>query len=209
MRTEVINVYQFDELSEQAKQKAIEKEGKYLETSYIYDDARNSVNEFIRRVNVPIKTSRNSFLDVYLGEIDDMLLILTGNRLRTYLINNMDFLYKPKYIKSFDGHKTHKMIINKTAQGTGKKYCAAYSKINFDTCCNLTGVCYDDSILEPIYEFINKPNNTENLEDIINECFDNLKKDIESEIEYLQSKEGIIETIKANEYEFTEDGERF
>jgi hypothetical protein len=32
---------------------------------------------------------------------------------------------------------------------------------------------------------------------------------IQNEFEYLQSKEAIIETIKANDYDFTEDGKLY
>jgi hypothetical protein len=41
------------------------------------------------------------------------------------------------------------------------------------------------------------------------ECFDSLRSDIESEIEYLNSNEAIAEDLEINGYEFTEDGKRF
>jgi len=44
---------------------------------------------------------------------------------------------------------------------------------------------------------------------LLNDCFDELKKSIENEINYRNTDEAIIEEIEANDYEFTENGNIF
>ena len=208
MKTIEINLYSFNELSDKAKEKAMNKYYENEDFYYIWDDAHKTVKEFCDKTI--IKTYQNSWLDPYFNHIDDSILNLTGIRLLKYFINNFDFLFKRKYLKCFDGHKNHKMITNKTVQSkgksNGKKYCFATSNIQKETSCNLTGVYYDDDFLEPIYNFIKNPKDNKNFEDIICECFYSLKNSIESEIEAKQTIEGFSELCEMNGYCFTEDG---
>ena len=209
MKTIEINLYSFDELSDKAKEKAMNKYYENEDFYYIWDDAHKTVKEFCDKTIV--RTSINSWLEPNLNNIDDNIINLKGVRLMKYFINNFDFLYKPKYLKSFDGNKNHKMITNKTVQSKGKsnvkKYCFATSNIQKETSCNLTGVCYDDDFLEPIYNFIKNPKENKNFEDVICECFYSLKNSIESEIEANQTIESFAELCEMNNYYFTEQGE--
>lgn len=89
-----------------------------------------------------------------------------------------------------------------------------YSRIQKENCCILTGMCYDDDFLKPIYDFVYNfrefPSaNYQTFEDLIQYCFDSLKSSIESEIEYRESREAIEEEIQENCMEFTEDGNEF
>lgn len=89
-----------------------------------------------------------------------------------------------------------------------------YLTDNFDydkifECCPFTGVCYDETLLTPFRSFLNKEyKNFEstNLRDLLKDAFQSLKSEIESEIEYRNSEEAILEDISVNEYEFFEDG---
>lgn len=204
MRTIEIKVYQFNELSDSAKQHALNKYLQYEGFYYLWDDAISTIRAFCDRTS--IRTSRNSWAEPSFSHIDDAILELSGFRLRTYFLNNFDFLYKRRYIKSFDCHKNHKNIINKTAQNTGNKYSFYKSRLWVDdTCCVLTGMCYDDDFLKPIYDFIAKPNNN-NFKDIIEDCFYELNKTVEREIEYLSTEDAFEEHCEANDYEFDERG---
>ena len=89
----------------------------------------------------------------------------------------------------------------------GDIFNAYYSAINLEHSCVLTGVCYDEDILAPVYEFLEKPNFRIDFEDLLNDCIYSLCHAVQSEIEYQTSDEGIEGTILANEYEFTEDGD--
>ena len=202
MKTIEINLYSFDELSDKAKRKALKE---YIENEdfyYIWEEAHETVKAFCDKTIV--KTYQDSWLEPNFNNIDDSILNLTGVRLMKYFINNFDFLYKPKYLKSYDDHKTHRMIKNIIALNTGNKYSLAYSNIQKETSCNLTGVCYDDDFLKPIYDFLQKPTKNKTFEDIISDCFYCLKKSIENEIEYMQSMEYFNELCEMNNYYFTE-----
>lgn len=210
MKTVEIKIYSFAELSEEAKQTAINNYREINDVSYIYDEAHATVKAFHAIFNT--KEGRQSWLDVYTDHIDNTILNLKGFRLRKYILNNFgQYLYKRKYLKSFDGHKKHRMIENRTAQTTNKKYCFAYSNIQINNCCALTGVCYDEDILKPIYDFIDMKvfSSYTTFNKLLNECFENLRDSLEKEEEYRNSYEVISEEIEANAYEFTEDGERF
>lgn len=205
MKTIEIQILTFEELTPKAQQVAINDYRNNQTFDFVWDNAHATVKEFLERVPM-IKTGRNSWLDCNLNYIEDNVRQLTGLRLRTWFLNNFSFLYKRKYLKNFEGHKTHKMIKNKEANRTGKKYCSAYSNIQETKECNLTGVCYDMDFLDPIYKFIAAPDKSTNFDEIINDCFDSLRKSIENEIEAMQEDEYIKEEIDANDYEFTADG---
>lgn len=206
MRTIEIKVYSFDELNDSAKEKAKTKYFENESFDWIWSDAISTIKEFCKRTDV--STSRNSWLEPSFNNIDDAILELSGVRLMSYFYNNFDFLYKRRYVKSFNCHKEHKNIVNITADRTGAKYCFYRSSIFIDdNCCVLTGMCYDDDFLRPIYDFLAKPNNL-NFKDIIEDCFQSLKKCIEKEIEWLQTDEGFSDICDENDYEFDEKGNR-
>ena len=70
-------------------------------------------------------------------------------------------------------------------------------------------MCYDDDILSPIYEFLNKPSDRIDFETLLNDCIYSLCASVNAEIEYQSSEEAITETIEANDYDFTEDGKLY
>ena len=89
----------------------------------------------------------------------------------------------------------------------GKYYKTFHSKIRrTDDDYSMTGFCGDYSLLKPILDFVKTPNETTDLEDIINDCVEGWRIDWEKDMEFANSDENIIETIEANEYEFTENG---
>jgi 6-pyruvoyl-tetrahydropterin synthase len=215
MKTIELKIYSFSELSEEAQQKAISNyrnNGIYCQ--YIYDEAHETVKKAgkLFKLNLIGRT----IFDFSASHLDNNILELTGLRLRKYLINNFD-LYKGKFYAAIGDNriinhpciKVHKYDISKGARVSSSNF--YYSRIQKENSCILTGVCYDDSFLSPMYNFINDYRNFpsanyQTFEDIIQYCFDSLKKDLESEEEYRNSDEAIKDEIEANEYEFTEDG---
>jgi hypothetical protein len=216
MKTIELTLYKFSELSNEAKENAINY---YLnniqEYQYIYDEAENSIKAFNDIFSV--NSGLHSWLDYRLNSIDDNILELTGLRLRKYLINNFAYvLYKPKYIKDTNGHKIGKMFIFKhSINYKGEKRTSIYSKLNKTNEYTLTGVDYDMELLRPFYEFID--NYKENIkgyeyytfEDLISHGYHNLKTAIENEIEYNNSEEAIEGFYEANQFEFKENGQRY
>ena len=90
-----------------------------------------------------------------------------------------------------------------------------HSKVILDNCCVLTGVCYDNSLLQPIYDFLERYNEKKDyylymdFQTLLNDCFESLEKDVKDEEDAQYKDDVISENIEANEYEFTADGRRF
>jgi hypothetical protein len=220
METIQITVYSFSELSKEAKEVAINNfRSQGVDTDFIYDDAYQTVKKANELFN--ISEARSSWLDFSLNNIDDNIMDLKGLRLRTWLINNFnEQLYKRKFYTSIGDNKiiNHPCIkVNKYDILKGARVSSSnfyYSRIQKTNSCVLTGVCYDDDFLQPIYNFIdnykNFPSNKhQTFEDLIGYCFDSLKKSIDNEVDYRESDEAISEDIQANDYQFLESGEQF
>jgi len=210
-RTIRTKVYQFNELNETAKQKAINYyRDNSVDTSFIYDDAYKTVKQFHDIFGT--KEGRNSWLDVNTDSIDDNICELKGLRLQKYIWNNFKTsLYKGKYFSLWS--KTEKSY---------KYYPEGYpvlksrhSKVILDNSCVLTGVCYDDSLLQPVYDFLERYQQKADyysymdFTTLMNDCFESLEKDVKSEEESQYDDDVITENIVNNEYEFTADGRRF
>jgi hypothetical protein len=201
MRKVRVKVYKFDELNTTIQRKLIDKERESIDTSYIYDDAYQSVKEF--HCIFKTKEDYRNWLDVILC-YDDNVLELKGLRLHKWLLNNhYTDLFKPVYKKHLEGyrqtipfiHKIVKWKIIKQGSNKGLYSGCVYSSWKRDNSCVLTGVCYDHSLLDPIYKFIEKPNEETNLKDLIEDCFSSLKKDIEWECDYIQTDKELMKKI--------------
>jgi len=209
MRTIRIKVYKFDELSDKAKQKAIDHyRNNWLDTGYIYDEAHNTVKAFHDVFGT--EAGRDSWLDIRTGHIDDSIMELSGQRLATYIWNNYKTsLYKGKYYNLNSKKQIkHPRVKSKWYERTNQWGNYYYSAITLEHSCPLTGWCYDDDILDPIFNFLDKPD-SRTFEELLNDCLRSLDKSLKREEDYLYTDESITENIETNEYEYTIDGNIF
>jgi Fe-S cluster biosynthesis and repair protein YggX len=214
MKTISINVYSFDELTPKAQERAIDDYRNKVDHYHIWDDAQQTVDKFIELQNIGLKTAYNSWLELSTSNVNDTILNLTGLRARKFFINNFEFLYKRKYLKHGEKieqrppfHRMRKIKEYKT--GIFPVY---YSNIQENNDCTLTGCTYDFSLLDPIYNFIEKfkeEDKTRTVEDVLRECFENLSRDIKNGIEERETDEYISEDLRENGAEFDEDGKQF
>ena len=167
MKTVRIKVYSFNELSEEAKSKAVEKlaDINNCVISFNYNDAHETIKKFNELFN--LKEGNHSFLEYYDGYIDDDILNLCNEPLNEYINSKIDI---DKYQD-----------------------------------CLLTGHCYDISML---FNLKHADKNT-TLKECFDNCFASIKKTLQDEEDYLQSREAIEETILANDYQFLIDGTMF
>lgn len=219
MKTIELKIYSFDELSKEAKENAINdiRNNHADDYDYIWQEAYKSVKEFNNRFN--IKEGSRSWLDYNINHWDDNIVELKGLRLRTWLINNhWHDIMSRKFFNAFGDNrivihrnvKVHRYDMSKGARVSSSNF--YYSSIMYHYSCPLTGVCYDMDLLDPIKKFIDWEGDNLHeitIEDLLNDCYNSLRKSIESEIEYNESDEGIIEHIEDNGFEFTEDGEKY
>jgi hypothetical protein len=211
MRTVRTKVYKFDELSEEAKERAIETYRQWAEgdTPAWADENQQSMEEFAKIF--PIRINRWSYGDrgegVYFEFTDDYNLEeMKGQRLATYIWNNYrDSIYKGKYYslwskteKSYEHYKEGYPVLK-----------TRYSRITLEGSCPLTGYMMDNVLLDPIYDFMKKPDPETNFRDLLETCFHAWIKACNDEIEYQNSDEYLIQEIQAQEWEFRKDGSRF
>lgn len=224
MRTIRTKVYKFNELSEDAQQRAIDqwRNNGNVDTSYLYDEAHNTVKKFHDIFGT--QEGRRSWLDVSCDQIDNNILELKGLRLRTYIINNFwQYLFKGKYYNSWSTKervKHRKVTSTRKTKANGwnvepkhgeAEYWNVYYGLTPDNSCVLTGVCWDMDLLQPIYEFLEwklRPdyNSYMDFETLMNDCFHSLGKSLESANDYANSDEGIREDLQNSDNEFTQDG---
>jgi hypothetical protein len=194
METRTYQVFKYDELTQEGKEKARERfrEGNGYPW---FRECEDSLQGFKRAL--PIKIDDYEYGErgrafIRFTVTDDNLLELKGLRLRTWLINNFwNKLEKGKFI--YQG-------------GISADTKSRYSKLTKEVCCPFTGYCADESLLDPIRDFLKSPDKSLTFEELIKDCFYSFARSVADDIDYQNSDEAIEETIRANDYDFTGDG---
>lgn len=221
MRTQEITIFTFEELTPKAQQRAIDK---YRDNSYdnfCSDEYKDTLKTFINIFPVKVRDWQvdpccYSYCDMY-STADDQINDLSGLRLFKYLVNNFGgTLYKRKYLGSLktqdQPRAAHRMIKNREiSQGTnkGKFYASVYSNCQMEQNCNLTGVYSDESILQPLYNFLEAPDKSTTFADLMEECGNAWAAAFSESIEEENSDEYIKDCLINNDYEYTEEGEQY
>lgn len=219
MRILETKVYTFEELSESAKQKAISE---YLYNGFEYhwmEENIETLNKFadLFDIKISVQSLDSNCCDVrYRLSQNNDILELKGIRLLKYLMNNFyNDLFKPEFrsmgkLRLTDKPIKHKRVksslITANCTNKGKYSNSYYSAISKSNSCVLTGYCLDDTILQPIYNFLKEPCKNTSFEDLTHECISSFETSVKQDCEYQESEEAIIDTILANNYEFTEEG---
>jgi len=189
METKTYTVYKFNELTESAKQKAIDNYRNHDEYFWAGEN-EHTLKEFCNIFPVKVREfdyGYNKNID-FTYTADDNILQLKGLRLATYIHNNYGYkIFKKKYLAHI--HKE-----------------ARYSKIQKETDCVLTGYYIDNEILDPIYQFLKSPKENVTFEDLLNDCLQSWLSACQKDYEATQEDEYIIEHLEANDYDFTIDG---
>lgn len=190
MREKIIKLYRFNELSDTAKEKARE----WYRSGFEYfwgDDAVNSLKGFCEHFGIHLRDYAVDAFgpDNYVkADMPEYAEDIAGLRLWKYLQNQDLLTYWNKY------HKKKEPLLNGD--------------------CPFTGYCMDESLLDPIREFMKSPpagsdpDKVKTWEELIEDCFDSWLRAVKVDIEYSYSDEAVDENITINEYEFLEDGRR-
>lgn len=188
METRTYKVYKFNELSDEAKEKAIEKIRKreYNAGFPWSEEYRQSLEGFAKFFDITLKDwsvgGRGEGVSFDLSENMDGL---KGVRLYKYLVNN--YLNRTKEYKYSKEKK-------------GQKYNVLAGE------CFFTGFCADENLLDAIREFCKKPKKDLEARELFEACFWDWIKAYNADSDYQTSDEGIKETIEANDYDFLENG---
>jgi hypothetical protein len=204
MRTIETTVFKFNELSDTAKQKAIDRmrETDFYQSSEYFSTVKKALDEMfgleLTSWDIDWDNINRSDWKINFDRMEDYRLELTGQRLRTYLVNNLWCIF-------FERKHWGKYAKN---ESTGKWRYPYYSKIQrVKSCCPFTGFMGDECFLDVFRDFLDKPNEDYTLQELIETGVHNVFRAACDEWEAIQSDDYTIESIEANEYEFTEDGE--
>lgn len=187
MRQETINVCQFSELSDRAKERARD----WYRSCMDCDDWNStewlaSINAFADHYGFSISdyqigAGQGCHIDCDFSRLEDDVRELSGVRLWKYLGNQCG---TPQQ----DGHE----FILSAADGS----------------CPFTGTYTDCPAFDTLREFVQRPDNRQ-FDQLMQECMETVLAAIREEVEYRYSDEAIDESIESNEYKFTEDGEHY
>lgn len=188
MKTIEINLYKFDELSDEAKQKAY---AKWLDSEREFnwgEDYLESLKHGLKHFGFEL---RKWDIDYY-------------NATHAYI----DFVYTESngYCDEEDTLRGVRLwkFLNRRHMGYWCKY-QNMKRGLLDGNCPFTGVCFDESFLDPVREFMEIPEDI-SFKELMKECVYKLLKDLKLDYEYQQSYGFFCEEMAANDIDFTEDG---
>ena len=203
MRTIEIKLYKFEELSEEAKQKVIEKMYDInVDDAFWYEFIYEDFEEKAKQAGFDVsrgKRELNIYWSGFWSQGDGAMFEYDGLD-KSLLIEFVDQLklspMRKQWLKS-------QVIISGNGKHSGHYYHenCCYHSINFEPNFQWSeAINFNNWIESFIEEFENFV--IDKYKDLCKELYRSLEK----EYEYQTSKEAIIETIQANDYEFTEDG---
>lgn len=195
MKTKTIKIYKLNELDERIQEKAY---AEWLQKYYMYGWTSENQQTLEKFADIfPVKVRRRN--DGFEMTFDDNLESLSGWKLARYIWNNYrKQIYKPKQYWICNGHKN--------AVGVNAKHRDSKVSIYEEGMCPLTGFHIDNYILDPIYKFMKKPDNS-TFEDLMNDCYNEWDKAVRRDEEDSQSLRAFKDDCEANEFWFNNDGE--
>lgn len=194
MRILETKLFMFDELSGEAKEKARTwMRDCNAQDSFAIDEAMDSSKALFEVANIK----------------------LTNWEVGPYAYSSVTFdmgdagkLSGPRAIAWLENNLLSKLRITQEAFNKNRKDYMGYGdgyRVGKVKSCPLTGVCYDEDLLESLRKSVASG---DTLKDAFANLADVVRKVTEAECEYQNEDEQIDDTIRANEYEFMEDGAR-
>jgi hypothetical protein len=211
----VTAVYELNELSEPAQNKAHEAFIYSHEYDYEIIDIKKTLNAFCDIFDIKWKNfdfSEHCYID-YVINLDENILNLKGKRLISYLWNNyQNDLFKGKYLKSktFEAipatkHKYQHFKLSRRNENV-YYWCTYRSNINLENEAVLTSTYLDMDILEPIYKILREYDPNTTFEELIDKCLNNFLSQCNINYEYYYSFDNFAELSEINEYRYNEQG---
>lgn len=191
MKTKTIKLYTFDELSEEAKKKALEKLYDInVYDDYWYDDMLEEFKEDMKKMGYYVE---NVYFRGFWSQGDGACFTGSVDILEYVKIKKLGNKYRKllHYVKDMGGS------VDITTSG---RYYHPET-MRFEDNIIQMGSLYDDEILQQATIIVDL------IEKEAREKVDELYERLEEQYDYLVSEEAIIDTIECNDYYFTKDGE--
>ena len=200
--TNTFNVYTFDELSNNAKENAIDS-FRYNNNLVWQDEAINTIKAIATAMNCDVNYWSYDGIcysvEFTSKEFQDIE-ILEGKRAYAYIVNN--------YLMPNKSYKTYWK--DRCIHTDGRKNWKRKSNLFYSwDDCPFTGYIMDCCFIEAWKKWEKNFNNNSTVEDFIELVANSLAEDWTKDNEYQQTDEYIIEMIEANDYEFLENGTRY
>ncbi len=199
--TRTIQVYKVTELSEKAKDHAFYRWLEYDSYSW-QDENRDTLDSFCKLF--PVKVAHWEYDDLHYSircELSDYCyapVSMSGWRLATYIWNNYGHVLFPgKYYSKgryVDGKYQYKSRTSKII-------------LNPRNCC-LTGFCRDEDMLDPVYDFLQKPDGT-TFEELMKACCEAWGRACMQDMEASTTMEAFEEFCETNDMLFDVSGRLF
>ena len=201
MRTITTTIYHFDELSEEAKKKAIESFRCTESFQFYNEEIQDTIKEIARSISCDYDyySYDGIFYEVSFTSHDNIE-SLSGKRAYAYIVNN--YLMPNKEYKTY--WKDH-CIYCDGRKNVKRKSNLFYSWDN----CPFTGYIADCCFIEAWRAWEKSFTSKSTIEDFLDLLGAKLGKEWTGENEYQNSNEFISEMLTVNDYEFLEDGTEF
>jgi hypothetical protein len=181
--------YNFDELSDEAKQNAIAEFNNLGREYHWMHEAKDSIDKALEhfdcksgRYSIDYSCAAHSYVRWnFTRSYEDEILGIKGARLWK-LLHNRYGIYFCKYKKKYRG--------------------------TFEEDYPFTGVTSDIDFLAPMIKWLNAPDKHTTFKELIDECIESVLCAMERDYDYQNTDEYITEEIINNGYEFTENGNR-
>ena len=237
MKEITIRLYDYDELSPEAKKRALEEWRSEDVDHFWGHEVEDTLNKLQKELGIEVSRWEYSPYEHDVGVIrfprytDDQL-DLAGHRAQAFLWNQFDHLIvQPRrkwYSKNQDGRVD---LSGSLYCGDGWRNMSRESKVFFDRTydgsCPLTGVCFDNDALDPLGYFcfgvewdetaktrVMIPQSKRarwaatTVEDVLRDCVDALLRSAQDDWNYQFTEEYFSEYARNNEFVFDESGHR-
>ena len=204
MKTYTIKTYLFDELSEEAKRNAYERDRHNIDGEYYNSDFRATLEEFEKAFNIIVKNysveSYRYTFDFRESEPTNADEITDPLRLATFIWNNYaDRIQKGQFYSTVGRYENGRY----TFKNRRSKITKTWDE------CPLTGCCFDMDILAPVIDCLTYKTQYETFDDLITDCLNRFFETWRSCLEYSESFDFYEGEAEANEWEYYEDGTKF
>lgn len=229
MKEITIRLYDYDELSDEAKRYALEKHNENSEYPWA-GEVRDIIKELEENFNVELRgweysSWRSDYGTIHWGDWwTDERRQLAGNRARAFLWNNYhSLLLEPEY--HYWTHDRNGKLLKAVAADSRRYESKVFFSRVYDGTCPLTGFCMDGDALDPMAYFVfgvewnekeqkrtmvpfdrRKSWEATTVEDIIAGCFSSLFDAIQRDCEWCESEEHFREECAANNWTFEKNG---
>lgn len=207
MRTITVELFKFAELSEDAKKIALANvRNKFLShDDFDYSEYKASLDAFCNDLGIEINDWSYGLdgcdvdysLDNVMGDR------ISGARLYTWIMNNVKGLQPGPRVYTVPRDVVRYGF--KSVDHVVKRMSGIYRAAD---CCNYTGVCHDETLLQPFREFLKNPTDETQLADLIRDAIDGYCSAMLEELEYQETDEYTADYIDGNgdDLEFTAYG---